>query len=358
MRWIAALVLFLLPATPAEAADGPAEWAEAFETAVREANEEHRKKPGKKTEDELAAALPRSARQAFDRVFAAPAGAGRAAALERVAEAALDLAMAAGFDRARERIEEEAPERAAALGVVVVRERFLLRCLGGLSQEYAARLADLIDEVLRAYDEVFGFEEWSKVPGKRIRFRVHREERIERPPHFAPQFPFHSEVDFPVVDRDEFRSPTPDGKFLFYGLCHELGHVIAMWGDRDTEEDHHAWAHDTGVAIVEHLSKEKRSPLVKDLRDLQWRSLELERKAAEGKEPSTASREGVMALLLALHDEVGPRAIGDGIDLLDDKDERLRVNGVRYYTFKEFRGALLEGTKSREKRKTIERLLR
>ena len=37
-----------------------------------------------------------------------------------------------------------------------------------------------------AYDEVFGFAEYSKVPGKKLRVRVHLEERITRPPHFAP----------------------------------------------------------------------------------------------------------------------------------------------------------------------------
>jgi hypothetical protein len=96
---------------------------------------------------------------------------------------------------------------------------------------------------------------------------------------------------------------------------------------------------------------------VKALRDLQWRSLEIERKEAEGKEPTLKDRAGVMALLVALHDAVGPKAIGDAINRLDREDKRLRINRVRYYGFAEFRRALLESVKGKDKRRAVERLL-
>jgi hypothetical protein len=49
-------------------------------------------------------------------------------------------------------------------------------------------------------------------------------EQITQPPQFAPQFPYHSEIDPPVIHPDRFRSPTEKGQMMFYGLCHELGH--------------------------------------------------------------------------------------------------------------------------------------
>jgi hypothetical protein len=196
------------------------------------------------------------------------------------------------------------------------------------------------------------------VPGKKLRVRLHLVREIVEPPHFAPQFPYHSQIDFPIATEDELNSPTGDGKFLFYGLCHELGHVIAMWGDRSREEDHHSWAHYTGVTIVEHLAGQaKHSNLLAELRDVRWRSLAKEREAAQSEKPSLATRETVMALWIALHDAVGPKAIGDALNALDAEDKRLRVNRVRYYTFAELKRALLAGAKSDAVRKQISALL-
>jgi hypothetical protein len=127
----------------------------------------------------------------------------------------------------------------------------------------------VLDAILDTYDEVYGFREWSKVPGKRIRVRVRLVPSIDRPPYFDPSLPFHSAIDFPVVDPEKLVSPTGDGKFLFYGMCHELGHLVAMWGDRNTQEDHHAWAHYTGVVICQKLSEKRKKPeSVKRLKDL------------------------------------------------------------------------------------------
>ena len=74
------------------------------------------------------------------------------------------------------------------------------RGFGDLQEGYLSDFADLLDGILDAYDETFGFKEWSKVPGKKLRVRVHLVDQITRPPHFAPQFPYHSEIDMPVID--------------------------------------------------------------------------------------------------------------------------------------------------------------
>jgi hypothetical protein len=192
-----------------------------------------------------------------------------------------------------------------------------------------------------------------------LRVRVHLEPEIKQPPHFAPQFPYHSEIDFPVSDPAGFKSPTPKGQFLFYGLCHELGHVIAMWGDLQTMEDHHSWAHYTGVAIVEHLAnKHKDGPPIQSLKDVRWRSLEKERAFPDNQVPaSLKSAPGVMKLLLDLHDSAGSRAIGDAINFLDREGKCPRVNRVRYYRFADFRRGIAATLKDETKKKAALALL-
>lgn len=233
---------------------------------------------------------------------------------------------------------------AAKLGDAVSRPRFIVRGIGNFSPRWLVNFADVCDAVLRAYDEVFGFKEFSKVPGKKLRFRVHLEPAITKPPHFAPEFPWHSEVDFPVADGQDFSSPTKEGHFLLYGLCHELGHVIAMWGDARNMEDQHALAHYTGVVIVEHLSRTAATevPWLEQARDVKWRSLEIERTLpANRAPPSLASQSGVMALLIALHDAAGPQLIGKALNDLEAAGKCRRINQVRYYTRSDFRKALL-----------------
>jgi hypothetical protein len=234
-----------------------------------------------------------------------------------------------------------------------------VRGIGDFAEGYLDQFADVFDAILTGYDEVFGFAEFSKVPGKKLRIRLHLEPEIKQPPHFAPQFPWHSEIDFPVSDPTGFRSPTPKGQFLFYGLCHELGHVIAMWGDLQTMEDHHSWAHYTGVAIVEHLAnKLKDAPLMQPLKDVRWRSLDQERKLPANQVPaSLKSAPGVMKLLLDLHDSAGPSAMGDAINFLDREGKSRRVNRVRYYRFADFRRAMAATLKDETKKKAALALL-
>jgi hypothetical protein len=333
--------------------------ARVYVDAVHDLNEKHARDPGKESEDELAKKLPPAAAKALEGLLKEKASSELTQALKDCAEAALDLARVDDFARIRARLAKDAPAEAAKLDTALARPRFLLRGVGGLDEEYLKGFAEVLEGVLEAYDEVFGFAEFSKVPGKKLRVRVHLEQQIERPPHFAPEFPYHSEIDFPVIDAKKLGSPTADGKFLFYGLCHELGHVIAMWGSPGNEEDKHAWAHYCGVTIVEHLAQAKPAPpWLKDLRDVNWRSLEKEREAAKKAKPGLDKNENVMALLVALNDRVGAKAIGAAINELDAKDERQRVNRVRYYTFKELKKALLAGVaKDKDKLKAVGELL-
>jgi hypothetical protein len=333
--------------------------AARYVQAISKINEDHARNPGKEIEESLARKLPADAKSALQRVLQAKTGPAVAPALRQCGEAALDLDLSADFNLIRQRLDAVSPEEAKKLGRIVSRPRFIVRGIGDFADGYLDRFADLFDAILVGYDEVFGFAEFSKLPGKKLRVRLHLEPEIKQPPHFAPEFPWHSEIDFPVSDPAEFRSPTGKGQFLFYGLCHELGHVIAMWGDLQTMEDHHSWAHYTGVALVEHLaSKLKDSPLLQPISDVRWRSLEKERGLPDNQVPaSLRSPGGVMRLLLDLHDSVGSRAIGDAINFLDREGKSRRVNRVRYYRFADFRRAIAATLKDDAKKKSALALL-
>jgi hypothetical protein len=352
-------ILALAASTSAAAppAGGHSQLAEAYVEAIEKLNSAHAANPGRKTEVELSARLPRKASLALASLVEAHQGAGLEQALATCARAALELDRLEDFDRARDALAKLSADAASDLGVAFSGERVLVIAEGGLSQDYARHFADVVADVLAAYDKVFGFEEFSKVPGKKLRVRVHIEQEITRPPHFAPQYPHHSEIDFPVIDSERLRSPTAKGQFLFYGLCHERGHVIAMWGSQAEEQDHHAWAHYTGVTIVEHLAQERDPPeWLAACTDVRWRSLTQERQRLAGVEPGASDRDGVLARLIALHDLVGPRAIGNAINDLDEKDERRRINRVRYYTFRELSKALIRAEKGKPQRKALEAL--
>jgi hypothetical protein len=345
MRLALALASLLVPTVQ----ETPEALAKRWADAIRKVNEEHAAKPGKTKESELAKRLPKDASAALDKLLAHPDATSES--LVEAGEAALDLDLMPAFEKIRARLAKLSPEH--SLGTALSRDRYLLRAIGKFEAGYLEKFATVLDSILGAYDELFGFEEFSKVPGKKLRVRIHLEDEIKRPPHFAPQFPFHSEIDFPVVDPAEFKSPTAKGQFLFYGLCHELGHVIAMWGDRKNEEDRHAWAHYTGLAIVDHLSKKG----LDQLRDVKWRSLEIERKKLAGKAASRNDQDGVMVTLIGLHDRVCSKAIGSAINLLDREDRRPRINRVRYYSFGILKEALLRTVKDPKARAAVADLI-
>ena len=338
--FLAAVVLVAVPATRASAQAA----ARIYVDAIKTINAEHAKKPGAGREEDLAKRLGSEPKAVLEKLLAAKPSPETAAALLDCGNAAADLDLQADFDAIRKRLLATAPEAAEKLGRMHSTKRFILRLAGAFADDYPTHFAAVATAVLEAYDAVFGFTEFSKVAGKKLRFFVHLEKSITRPPHFAPQFPFHSEIDFPVVDPAALKSPTADGKFLFYGLCHELGHVVAMWGDRTNEEDRHAWAHFTGVVVVQYMSEKMSDrPFMKELRDARWRSVDLEKKEIAQKKilPGRKDAAAVGALLIALADLVGTKAIGAAINRLDKEDRRLRINGVRYYGFRDFETALL-----------------
>jgi hypothetical protein len=92
---------------------------------------------------------------------------------------------------------------------------------------------------------------------------------------------------------------------------------------------------------------------------VRWRSLAVERaNAALRVPPSTKSYESTMALFLALHDQIGPKAIGAAINRLDADGKSRRINRVRYYTFAELRRALAGTLTDPKQRTAAETLLK
>lgn len=355
VRRVTVIVAFLGTSllASARAEPGSADLA-VYRESIAKLNDAHVAKPGDVDEAALGRKLPKFASAALDRLLADD----RVVASDLIAagESALDLDRMDDFERVRARLVRLAPDEATKLGIAVSRPRFLLRGVDGLEAPALESMAGTLDLVLDAYADVFGFTTWSKVPGKKLRVRARLVERIERPPHFAPQFPWHSEIDFPVVAKDAFRSPTADGKFLFYGLCHELGHVRAMWGDVKDEADHHAWAHYTGAVIVEHLAgAAEHADALRELRDAKWRTWTIELAELDERKarPGTTDRDSVSALLGALHGELGPRALGDALASVDRAGKTRRVNHVRYYVLADFEAALVATPAGKKSAKRI-----
>ena len=347
------LPIALLLSVPQD--DPAAKLAATWIDAIRKINEGS----GGVKESEFAKRIPKEARRAFDQLLALPPSTAVFDAQAKAAEAALELDLQADFAGVLRKLEKGSPEHAKDLGTSLSRDRYQLRGLGGLDRAYLEKFAKVMDAVLGAYDELFGFEEWSKVPGKKLRIRIHLEAEIQKTAFFDSEPPYHCEIDFPVVDPKAFTSPTPKGDFLLYGLCHEMGRVIAMWGNRGTAEDHHAWAHYVGVTIVEHLSKgTKKRPELEGISDVSERSLEILRtKEIKDKAPSVADREGVLALFVALHDRVGTKAMGTAINTIRRGGRGFTYNRVRYATFGFFKEALLQTVKDPKARAAIAELL-
>ena len=114
----------------------------------------------------------------------------------------------------------------------------------------------------------------------------------------------------------------------------------------------------TGVVIVEHMAKDpKYTKLLEKRRDVRWRALSLEKRKDENQvEPSTKDRPGVMSLLIKLHDAVGPKVIGEAMNLMDEKDAGSRINHVRYYGFDDLEKALKSVVNDTKKRSEISKI--
>ena len=89
---------------------------------------------------------------------------------------------------------------------------------------------------------------------------------------------------------------------------------------------------------------------------MRWRSLEFERKQLAAKKvvPGPKDSETVLARFLALHDSVGPKAIGEALSALEGSGRITRINRVRYYTMRDLQHALLATKAGKAAKKAID----
>lgn len=141
---------------------------------------------------------------------------------------------------------------------------------------------------------------------------------------------------------------------IVYGFCHELGHMVAMWGEyRGVEDDQHAWAHYTGCLVVEEVYER--------LGDEPWPGWTAFQRRASGKTrlekqvrdvtPGNGSYEEILALFYAISETHGTEVYGEAWKWLERKRRFRRRNGVCYLWLRDLRDALaatLPGEKARE----------
>lgn len=131
---------------------------------------------------------------------------------------------------------------------------------------------------------------------------------------------------------------------MVYGFCHELGHMVAMWGEfGKVEDDKHAWAHYTGSLVVEHVYDKLGSEPWPTWTAFQRRASGRARleKELEGKASDRSTYEGTLALFDAVGRTCGPEVYGKAFALLAEKRRFRLVNRVRYLWLDDLRDALL-----------------
>ena len=293
------------------------------------------------SEDELREELPRKYAQLERRYADVKDPRQRAEALAQLALLYAELAWVERIEPLVEEVKDLDVAVAAKLGQFRSSDNFLARVVGADPKylEAALRLAEAARE---GYRELFGFEEISKVPGKRVRIVIHVDPELETDRlYFHPSPPYHSELRLLVP---ETKYLTLAGKRrLVYGFIHELGHMVAMWGEHNkVEDDRHAWAHYTGCLVVEEVYERLGNEPWPSWTAFQRRASGKTRLLAqiEGKESGTDSYESVLALFYRIGETWGTDVYGKAWTWLEKNRRIRRVNRVPYLWLRDLRDAL------------------
>ncbi len=294
------------------------------------------------TEAELRARVPKRYLRLDDRYARIKNPAQKARALAELALLYAELAWTERIRPIRETLASLDEPLAARLGDFQESEHFVARVVGAEPKWGKAALR-LAEAARKGYLERFGFTAVSKTPGKKIRILIHVNPELKRSRlYFHPSPRYHSELRFEVPSE---KSLTRAGKQrIVYGFCHELGHMVAMWGKyRVVEDDKHAWAHYTGALVVEDVYDE--------LGNEPWPTwTAFQRKASgrarlvgqvEGRKPGTDSYESILALFYAIGEEFGTESYGKAWSWLEKKKRFRRLNRVPYLWLRDLEAALL-----------------
>lgn len=266
----------------------------------------------------------------------------RAEALAHLALLHAEIAWTERIAPIHEMLVDLDPRLAERLGTFDASEHFIVRTVG-VNPKWGKAALTLGEAVRQGYSTVFGFDEISKVPGKRIRVLVHVDASHKGHRLFFHPTPlYHGEMRL-LAPTEE--SLTLSGRArIVYGFCHELGHMVAMWGEYGkVEDDKHAWAHYTGSLIVEavydSLGNEPWPTWTAFQRRVSGKARLL--KEIDGKAPGRGDADAVAALFYALGEELGTTSYGAAWKWLDEKKRIRRVNNVPYLWLDDLRDALL-----------------
>ncbi|MHC4251353.1 MAG: hypothetical protein ACYS9X_19710 [Planctomycetota bacterium] len=267
----------------------------------------------------------------------------RALALAQLALVYSELAWVERIEPIRESLAELDEALLARLGHFEESEHFLVRVVG-TDPKWGKAALRLAEAARQGYVDIFGFDSISAIPGKKIRILIHVDPAVRAPRlYFHPSPRLHGEM----------RYEMPDGKYLtlagrrriVYGFCHELAHMLAMWGEyRVNEEDRHAWGHYAGCMVVEAVYDSLGNEPWPTWTAYQRRASGVARlrKQTEGRAPGTGSYEAVLSLFRAIGDDFGPEVYGKAWTWLERKRRFRRTNCVRYLWLRDLKEALLD----------------
>ena len=176
-----------------------------------------------------------------------------------------------------------------------------------------------------------------------MRLLIHVDPARSRPRlYFHPSPRYHSELRYEISSETQL---TLGGKQrIVYGFCHEFGHMVAMWGDRKTEDDKHAWAHYTGSLVVEAVYDELGNAPWPTWTAFQRRASGKARllRQIDGTTSGTGDYESILKLFHSLGEEFGTETYGQAWRLLAKKKRFRYTNRVAYLWLRDLQAAFAQ----------------
>lgn len=266
----------------------------------------------------------------------------RARALAELALLHAELAWVDRIGPILESLRELDPDLASRVGHFEESEHCIARVVG-CDAKWARAAVRLAEAAREGHRKLFGFRSISKVPGKKIRILIHLDASHEGARlYYHPSPPWHSEIRYEI--RDEKHLTLAGRQRIVYGFCHEMGHMVAMWGQyRKVEEDFHAWGHYTGCLVVDQVYETLGNEPWPGWTSYQRRASGTARLRSEleGQSPGTGSREEVLALFDRVGDLCGTDAYGRAWEWLDGRRRIRRIQQVRYLWLRDLRDGLI-----------------
>jgi len=278
----------------------------------------------------------------------------RARALAELALVYAELAWVERIEPLRAQIAELDADLAARLGSFAASKHFVVRVVG-VDPKWGKSALDLAEAARAGYLELFGFSHISKVPGKKVRILIHVDPSIEKSRLFFHPTPmYHSELRYEMPD--EKYLTLAGQRRIVYGFCHELGHMVAMWGKyREVEDDKHAWAHYTGCLVVEKVYDRLGNEPWPTWTSYQRRASGVTRlrKQIDGKTSGVGSYDAILTLFHTIGAEFGTDVYGKCWVWRAKKKRFRRLNNVPYLWLNDLRDALLVSVAKKDRARVV-----